>query len=227
MSLAFSIIALLGIFVSPSLAQNGTNATFFSLPGNSSRLTTVKISYTPRPLFINGTQQNYNLTLPQVTRNVAYTVEEGLAIIDGDIIFGTEAELLAVVVDPNISKRGHNPRRLPKRGITFTRDDTRKWPGGVIQYYWQDQASKDSREKDFLAAVKIWTDRLPFLKFVNKGIKSTTTLNGPIILFADSKTVSRSPVGRSSSAGSNKMKLGAIGNPPAIGVYVHEIGHSK
>jgi hypothetical protein len=116
---------------------------------------------------------------------------------------------------------------LPKRGLTFTRDDARKWPGGVVQYYWQDQASKTARERDFVAAVKIWTDRLPFLKFEYKGISATTTKNGPIILYSGSQNVSRSPIGRAATAGGNKMKLGNIGSPPNLGIYVHETGHSK
>ncbi len=37
---------------------------------------------------------------PNSTRTLSYFVVDGMAIIDGDIIFGTEAELLASTVEP-------------------------------------------------------------------------------------------------------------------------------
>jgi len=249
MAPSLSTILLGGAFWAlPSLAQNSTfvpiasattsisppaqptgsvtdriaNATLFAFPGQN--ISTVEIQYQPPPIQINGSA-NYTITFPPVRERVTYFTVGDLAIIDGDVIFGTEAELLAHVVRPGPSKRGDvvDEAPLERRSLSLTRDDPRKWPGGVVQYQWESQTTKTARETSFLAAVKVWTDRLPFLKFEDKGINSVGTLNGPIVLKFSDKSVSSSPVGRSQSAGGNYMLLGSTGN---IGVYVHEIGHS-
>jgi hypothetical protein len=233
MSFIPSLVLLFsGLLVSPSLAQNATyggnltetigNATTFIFP--QLNLTTLTIQYQPPPLSLNGSFL-YNLTYPSVQERVSYFTIDGLAIIEGDIIFGTEADILAHAM-PHTKRGEHQGKRsqVTRRALSIAKDDVRKWPGAVVEYYWESQATKTAREADFLAACKIWTDRLPWLKFVNKGIKATSTLNGPIVLKLSTKSVSSSPVGRAESASYNYMVLGSAST---LGIYVHEIGHSE
>jgi hypothetical protein len=230
---------LLGaVNVLPAIAQNHTipnlnatihNATLFSSPSHN--ISTILIEYAPSTVQINGSQQ-YTINFPPIRRRVTYYVYAGLAIIDGDIVFGTEAELLAHrVPEGNIpSKRGEEyAGHIQRRSLSFLRDDVRKWPNGEIEYYWESDATRIIRETDFLDAIRVWTDRLPFLKFTYRGISPTTTQNGPIVLKLGTDSVSSSPVGRADTAGGNYMVLGNIGSGASrsLGVYIHEIGHSK
>lgn len=237
----------------PNTTATQDDLSFYNLPG-APNLTTITIEYRPHPWIISGSHV-YNVTFPLRQRRVAYFVLDGLAIVDGDVVWGTEAEILAAQVQPGPAKRdgaavaeaGLDSLQergalgamsgldgvavdggLDRRSVSIPRGDSRKWPGGVVRYYWFDQATKDAREDNFLAAVKVWTDRLPFLSFVDEGISQTTTLNGPVVLTKSDGRVSSSPRGRALSAESNKIVLGSIGTTdPKIGVYVHELGHSK
>lgn len=247
MTLVNSVLLLGGLLASQSLAQNATapvpvggniteviaNATEFSFP--EMNLTTVTIEYHPPPIFVNGSHGS--IAQAPVRERVSYFKLGDLAIVDGDVIFGTEAELLAHVVPEatagnpvpvrrDINSPGHHVRMPPpaRRALSLSRDDPRKWAGGAVKYYWESQATKDARQELFLKAAKVWTDRLPFLSFQDMGIKSTTTVGGPIILTLSDKSVSSSPLGMAQSADGNKMVLGRTSN---VGIYVHEIGHSK
>jgi hypothetical protein len=236
MSFALSALVLASsLFAGSTLAQNGThggtpanlteviaNATQFSFPEQN--LTTITIEYQPA-WSINASGHHFqNVSLPVVRERLTYFKVGELAVIDGDIIFGTEADLLRYVVPAGNGPSRRQAPPLARRSVSFSRDDVRKWPGGVVQYYWESQATKDARKDLFLQAVKIWTDRLPFLEFVDVGIKAVTTLGGPIILALSDKSVSSSPLGRAEWVDGNKMVLGATSN---VGIYVHEIGHSK
>ena len=97
-----------------------------------------------------------NATAPPATKKtVAYFVtDHGNAVIDGDIIFGTEAQLLAAAVNSSIHKRA----------FSEISTSPKKWPGGVVYYKW-DAGLPDTHKNYFLAGATEWTNRLPFLKF--------------------------------------------------------------
>lgn len=167
----------------------------------SSNYTVIDIWVQPEPDRINGIL--CNVTRAPYKRTVAYTVTpNGYAVIDGDIIFGTEAELLDAAVHPS----------LKKRAISLTPTSSKKWLGGKVLYNYA--PGLDPVIIDFFQeGVKVWTDRLPFLQFIYS--------NSP-----DARTVTKSnsfssPVG--CCGGVINLDLPGF-NPSAA---IHEIGHSE
>jgi hypothetical protein len=241
---SLKLLTLGALFFASAIAQNQTavafdrsnatiaNATAWAFPGQN--LTTITIEYQPPTEIVNNTGHPYNITYDPVRRRVSYFVMHGLAIIDGDVIFGSEAELLEHRVPDDdsgeVTKRAEDGTALQPRALSLGRESSLKWPNGRVEYNWESQATKDARVENWLAACKVWTDRLPFLSFVDKGtFQASGTLNGPVVLRLDPGSVSSSPIGRAQSADGNNIILGDIGTGPGsqIGVYVHEIGHSE
>jgi hypothetical protein len=83
-------------------------------------VTTIEIQLSPGILAFNNTSNNF--TIPPVTQRLSYFVQDGAAIVDGDVIFGTEDELLAWAVGGH-SKRsiGHESHEggICKRSISI------------------------------------------------------------------------------------------------------------
>ncbi|RSL58901.1 hypothetical protein CEP53_005989 [Fusarium sp. AF-6] len=100
---------------------------------------------------------------------VAYAFVNGLAIIDGDFVYGTEQDILAYQVTDNPAKRALS-EKVPSQ----------RWPNAVVPYSWSDEdvslwlsdADKKAHMKLFEAAAEIWVGRLPWLKVY----EATTTL---------------------------------------------------
>lgn len=223
----FSLIAILLLvlhLISSVVAQNLTNSTYIYQAIHN--ISTINIEISPGILAFNDSSNNF--TIPPVTQRLSYYVDDdGLAIVDGDVIFGTEDELLAWAVG------GHQKRSLEteshaggvqKRSISIFPYSGNKWPGGVISYKWESQASKDLRIVDWTEAVKRWTDRLPFLKFVEATTPDATIVPNIVTLRSFTGTGGcSSPIGMSTSTVWNYIKLDDCG----AGTYAHEIGHSK
>ncbi|KAF2188066.1 zincin, partial [Zopfia rhizophila CBS 207.26] len=172
--------------------------------------TTLDIAVYPNPLLLNGTL--YNITQNPEIRTVSYYLVDGWAIIDGDVIFGTEAEILAAAVSPPaVQKRDLD--EFVKRSMSLKPMDSAKWPDGKIYYKWDSGLDK-GRKDDFLEAAQIWMDRLPFLQFIedNGNPKSRK-------IVAVGGSTSRSPVGCCGGV----MQLAAR---RSVGTVVHEIGHT-
>lgn len=172
--------------------------------------TTLDIAVFPRSPSINGSL--CNITLSPEIRTVSYFVQDKWAIIDGDVIFGTEADILAAAVtSPAVGPRDLDA--LARRSISVFPQDPLKWPGGKILYKWGpglDQARKDV----FLEAAKIWTDRLPFLKFIESTDPMARTITGV------NGSINSSPIG----CCGKELRLSA---DLSLRWYAHEIGHSK
>jgi len=131
--------------------------------------------------------------------------EHGDAIINGDQIYGTEAELLAAAV--------HDDDVPRKRSVSVSPVSSLKWPNGEIFYKW-DPALDNARKDTFLKAVKVWTDRLPSIKFTLSNDPKARNIR-PI-----AGDWSFSPVG---CCGGNLD----VGDTANVRVLVHELGHSK
>ncbi|ORY18719.1 hypothetical protein BCR34DRAFT_595948 [Clohesyomyces aquaticus] len=222
-----SVIALsLLVFLASStlIASNGTNSTVLNL-------TTIEIQISPGIIYINSSD-GINCTIPPVTQRVSYYVEDGIAIIDGDVIFGTEADLLSHSTSNN--QRRDDSRQHEKRSLSIFPWTANRWPGGVVTYKWESQAAangipknaKNTRLVDWTEAMKRWTDRLPFLKFVEVGISATLVLNTITLKAASGTGSCTSPVGMATTdnqgAAGNFIKLDNCG----AGGYAHEIGHT-
>ena len=112
-------------------------------------VTTINIQISPGVLSLANSSTN--LTIAPVIQQVYYYVEEDVVITDGDVIFGTEDEILAAAVPGNpVSQRSAGSHaRLGKRPLsTFHYSSNSKWLGGIIYYKWESQASKNYRLAD-------------------------------------------------------------------------------
>ncbi|PVI00150.1 zincin [Periconia macrospinosa] len=146
-----------------------------------------------------------NATAPPATkRTVAYYVtDHGNAVVDGDIIFGTEAQLLAAAV--RASK--------DKRAFSEISSSPKKWPGGIVYYKW-DTNLPATHKNYFLAGAAEWTNRLPFLQFK----EDPNNLSG-IARTVKAASGNRSPIG----CCGGDIELCPSCNPRSAR---HEIGHT-
>ena len=97
-------------------------------------VTTINIQISPGVLSLAN--PSTNLTIAPVIQ-VYYYVEEDVVITDGDVIFGTEDEILAAAVPGNpVSQRSAGSHaKLGKRPLsTFPHSSNSKWSGGIIYY---------------------------------------------------------------------------------------------
>lgn len=105
-----------------------------------------------------------------IIRDVSYRVgANGLAIIDGDLVFGTEQQLLAAVVRKK--KRGEidqaaSSSQLEERA--FSVDIA--MPNGIIPYYFQTVADQTAQQKNVNTAVARWKVVAPYLNFQDRGV---------------------------------------------------------
>ncbi|EXK49881.1 hypothetical protein FOMG_02360 [Fusarium oxysporum f. sp. melonis 26406] len=186
------------------------------LTGFGNNLTTINIEYQVWA----GCGPPENLTT--VRRRVAYVVVNGLAVIDGDVVYGTEGDILADRVADSLTKRSLSNRAPGGR-----------WPNAIVPYSWSDEdvspwlsdADKSSRMKLFEEAAKVWMDRLPWLHIIHITTpydpKATTPAGRITVQFVKGGT-SSSPLGRAERQDWSYISLGE----PYLSTYVHEIGHT-
>lgn len=173
---------------------------------SANNYTTLEIQVSPGAPQATQTAGFGNVTAPPiVNKTVAYFVtEHGNAVIDGDIIFGTEAQLLGVAVNTSIHKRA----------FSEISSSPKKWAGGVVYYKWD--AGLDTDHKNyFLDGAREWTNRLPFLSFVYD--PNDTSGKARTVKASDGN---RSPIG----CCNGDIELCPTCNPRSAR---HEIGHSK
>jgi hypothetical protein len=90
-------------------------------------------------------------------RTVAYSLSpHGNAVIDDDVIFGTQDDILEAAVHPSLRK------------ISFSLKSSaiQKWPAGVVLYNYEPGLDQ-KHIAYFQEGVQQWEDGLPFLKFVS------------------------------------------------------------
>lgn len=207
-----------------SNAQNSTNTGDVSKYG----LTTVDIQYQVHSAY--GSSDN----VTSVQRRVAYSVINGMATIDGDIVYGTEADIKRDIVS-NSQRRADLDSldsELEKRAFSI-RSRNSRWPGGIIGYSFDTAGATfltpaliEDRKQRFRDATKRWSSRLKWLEFpeltdsYDKG--ASTPATRVTITFVDAD-VSWWPVGM---ADTQKASVVLLGNEDDS-FYVHGIGHSK
>ncbi|KAH7110379.1 hypothetical protein B0J13DRAFT_662057 [Dactylonectria estremocensis] len=219
-------------------AQNGTghgNLTFNPLdfPRPDYNLTTVDIQYQ----VWTGCGSADNLTT--VNRRVSYIVFDGLAIVDGDVIYGTEDDILQDIVYPHESRS--EELGLNKRALSIKSPNAR-WPSARIPYAWGNvvppevpdppavplppvtPAQVASRKIAFQKAAQVWMDKLPWLNIElvpGPFDESAMPAEGIRVDFIPGG-VSWSPVGRAPTQPESVISIGYESQY----VYVHELGHS-
>lgn len=148
----------------------------------------------PQPGFIKGQ------TFP--IKQVQYSEVEGDAIFEGDIILDTVEDMRRAY------KATTEPDVAPVEGVGVV---GHRWEGGVIPY----EISNDLTNKDRVTqAIKMWTDRIPQLKFVKR--------NGhaDYVVFRRWTNLSSRVGRRGGTQYINITDSGRVGN------IAHEIGHA-
>lgn len=177
-------------------------------------LETIQVHISPNPILSNDTtcMNGGECSAPE-TRTVTYFVAEGLAIIDGDVIYGTEDEIIESSITNN-SKRAYS---------IWPFENARKWPFGIVPYQYEDAATESGRGPKFEEAIKRWTDKLPFLSFVNVGVNNVPSVDVLMVRAIEDST-SYSYVGYVPFP---QVLLGRPDLPETDYWYTHSLGHSK
>jgi len=167
-----------------------------------------------------------NLTTVRISdylgnRTVAYHADsDGLAIVEGDIIYGTEAELLSRVIGgtPNVG-----PRSVHRRSHSvFSTGTPSPWPASTIRYRYLDDNARTKFSSSVNIAIQRWKLGHPCLNFVDIG--SGTDQDAIVIQEQTNEpNVCRATVGYYGPTSSHIMKLWATCGPNEI---THELGHN-
>ena len=96
-------------------------------------------------------------------RTVSYFVDGGLAVVDGDVIYGTEADLLAV--EFNGTFPSHELQHQAKRSLSVFENSAWKWPGGAIKYQYESQAIENTYGAAVQKSIDDCTAAVTCLKF--------------------------------------------------------------
>jgi cysteine-rich repeat protein len=187
-------------------------------PTDTHEVTTLKIHIAPNPLLTNDTNCLEDISCPEgTTRTVSYFKSGDQAVIDGDVIFGTEADLLAAAVnntEGNAVKRAYS---------IFPWASSRKWPFGVIRYRYADADTETTRGPKFEAAIKRWTNMLPSLQFIKDPVPSSVVEPGVLVVRSVYEIATYSYVGM---APFPQILLGRPELPESDYWYTHGIGHT-
>ena len=108
-------------------------------------------------------------------REIAYRISDGIAIVDGDIHFGTESDFEAARVDTPTLK---DPVQPEKRSWSLFSLDV--WPNATILYTYPNLTTDIAVHELLNSAIAAWTERAPYLQFI-KTPYTPQPLNG--ILF--------------------------------------------
>ena len=137
---------------------------------------------------------------------VHFNVEDGLAIMEGDIVLGTADEVTG----------GPRNKNADRASFALANTFNNSWSNGVIPYvvaYGGSLLSSDSLDRKITAAVNYWNSRFPGVL-----VKRTNQSDYVIIRFLAG--VCQSPVGRKGG-----IQFIDIDNSCSTGNIVHEIGH--
>lgn len=151
------VFTALSVAIPWALGQNTT----LSLNPSSVNLTTV---------YINDARGN---------RSVSYFVVKGFAIVDGDIVYGTEAALLS-----HAANRPDNTTIIRRNSaLTSKRSNSvfppTGWPGRVVKYQYADAAMETQFSAAVDAAIANWKAVVPCLKFEKRPIGTNVLANPP------------------------------------------------
>ena len=156
-------------------------------------------------------------------RDVAYWVTpDGYAIIDGDVIFGTEEELLSRIVN------GHEPPHNRARAFT----QYNPWPSATVKYNYEDATAESVLKYVVDPAIELWKNKTGYLNFIHV-TNSATPQNGVVTI---KKTIcggcnanigySDKPLAMNLQQGCG-LSGGSCGVPEAVHEFGHVLGKSS
>lgn len=155
-------------------------------------------------------------------RNVSYWVtDDGLAVIDGDVIYGTVQDLLAhslTANPPNVTRRAHSIFRTAN-----------PWAGATITYKFDSDCTENTLGVGAIVdgAIANWKATAPYLTF-KKVPNSGVGENGVLMIVAPSCGGCSSPIGFYNSPMTLYLQQMCPTTPGSCGVAeaTHEFGHA-
>lgn len=151
------------------------------------------------------------------TRNVSYWVtDDKLAIIDGDVIYGSVDDLLShSLPDPlAILKRTHSIR-------------ANTWPSATITYKFDSDATQTALGSIVNTAIDNWKKVAPYLKFTKVPLNSAVGQNGVVTIKAPACGGCNSAVGFVNAPMTMRLQVSCTSAPGKCGILeaTHEFGH--
>lgn len=151
------------------------------------------------------------------TRNVSYWVtDDKLAIIDGDVIYGSVDDLLShSLPDPlAILKRTHSIR-------------ANTWPSATITYKFDSDATEATLGSIVSTAIDNWKKVAPYLKFTKVPLNSAVGQNGVVTIKAPDCGGCNSVVGFVNTPMTMRLQQNCTSAPGKCDVpeATHEFGH--
>lgn len=156
-------------------------------------------------------------------RNVSYfTTSAGLAIIDGDVIYGTLSDLSESRVFDAIPRRESIGHRALTMGSSFS-----TWPNATVRYKFDSDETQDLLSGLMKTAISRWLTGAPYLKFLKEGINSKEGVDGVLTVTATRCGGCNSVMGWSPGPRWMNLEQACEGKRRACGPdeATHEIGH--
>jgi len=152
------------------------------------------------------------------TRNVSYFVVNGLAIIDGDVIYGSVNQL-----------RLQDIRRSPqiKENRALSVNSNSAWPSATITYRYESDTTATVLIPIVNAAIARWKVSAPYLTFNRLLPNSNVEANGAAIIRATQCGGCNSHIGFANAPRVMNLQQSCPSNPGSCGVNeaTHEFGH--
>jgi len=168
----------------------------------------------------------FNASIPVTTvyindtkglRAVSYFVSSGLALIDGDVVYGTTAEFFNVTVQTGLNRRELlNEARKQRRANSIFANSGHLWPGGVVKYKYDTPATEAKLQQRIKDAIARWTSVVPCLSFVQQ--PSSTVPSSDVVTVIDGDGCYATVVG--DVPGVSKWM-----SPCGVNEATHEWGH--
>jgi hypothetical protein len=150
-------------------------------------------------------------------RNVSYWITStGLAVIDGDVVYGTEEELLS---------KEFNETALIVEKRAFSAPSI--WPAATITFRYNSDAAETAVSAVVNAAIAVWTTAAPYLTFTQLA-NSDALIPGVLTISADDCDGCHADLGFDATrARTMNLQQTCSSSPGICGVdeAVHEFGH--
>lgn len=148
-------------------------------------------------------------------RNVSYFVSStGNAIIDGDVVYGTEEQLLANKYDPDSVVSQAFSIRTP-------------WPNAEVKYKYDSDATETLLAGNVPVAISRWLTAAPYLKFTKASPNNNVAQSGVAIISANARDGCHSSIGVSDTPPLTMNLENVVGSSCncCTNQTTHEVGH--
>lgn len=152
-------------------------------------------------------------------RNVAYHItKRGLAVIGGDIIYGSKNDLYNAVENANLTHEERRRRGIGTRSNSVFPGVGQTWPGGVIYYKYGSAFFERSLGATVNASISRWVADVPCLKFVR--LPPNATESSRVVTIVNNEPGCFASIGYGAF-----QKIMDIGPECPTNRVIHEWGH--